>query len=202
MHITRVVPVASLVLAVGLGLSGCGTNASTPTPSAASSSVSASAERNYNGTDVRFTQMMLGHHMQAVRNAEIELAMGSAPEVKAIAQKIQGEQQKEIATMQGFLQTFGASQMPAPADQQAVWDKNTGDLRSAATGEQRDVIFLTNMVPHHSASVPMAQTEVELGKFPAAQDLAKSIKESQREQIVEMNKMIRARTSAMQTSNG
>lgn len=192
MHITRAVPIASLILAVGLALSGCGTDASAPT--ASSSSAAVSAERAYNDTDVRFTQKMLPHHMQAVRNAEIELAMGSAPEVKAIAQKILDEQQKEIATMQGFLQTFGASQMPAPADQQAVWDKNTSDLRSAATPEQRDVVFLTNMVPHHSAAVPMAQTEVELGRYPAAQDLAKSIKEAQRMEIVEMNKMIRART--------
>ncbi|HJT03474.1 MAG TPA: DUF305 domain-containing protein, partial [Pseudonocardiaceae bacterium] len=142
------------------------------------------------------------HHMQAVRNAQIEVATGSAPEVKAIAQKILDEQQKEIATMQGFLRTFGASPKPAPADQQAVWDKNTSDLRGAATPEQRDVIFLTNMVPHHSAAVPMAQTEVELGKYPAAQNLAKSIKDSQRMQIVEMNEMIRARTSAMQASSG
>jgi uncharacterized protein (DUF305 family) len=140
--------------------------------------------------------------MQAVRNAQIELATGQAPEVKAIAQKILTEQQKEIMTMQGFLQTFGASQMPAPADQQAVWDKNTNDLRNAATSEQRDVVFLTNMVPHHAAAVPMAQTEIELGKYPSAQDLAKSIKTSQRMEIVDMNQMIRARTSAMQQNHG
>ena len=161
-----------------------------------------SAQRAYNDADVRFTQHMLPHHMQAVRNADIELAMGSAPEVKAVAQKIRDDQQKEIATMQGFLQTFGVSPMPAPADQQAVWDKNTNDLCSAATPQQRDVVFLTNMVPHHSAAVPMAQTEVELGKYPQAQNLAKSIKESQRMQIVEMNTMIRARTSAFAGNNG
>ncbi|MBA2472470.1 MAG: hypothetical protein DLM61_09595 [Pseudonocardiales bacterium] len=199
MQITRAVPVASVVVALGLALGGCGSTASAPN---ASSSAPVSAQRAYNDTDVRFTQHMLPHHMQAVRNADIELAMGSAPEVKAVAQKIRDDQQKEIATMQGFLQTFGASPTSAPADQQAVWDKNTSDLRSAATPQQRDVVFLTNMVPHHSAAVPMAQNEVELGKFPAAQDLAKSIKSSQRMQIVEMNNMVRTRTSAYAGSNG
>ncbi len=199
MQIARAVPVASVVVALGLALGGCGSTASAPT---SSSSAAVSAERVYNDTDVRFTQHMLPHHMQAVRNADIELAMGSAPEVKAVAQKIRDDQQKEIATMQGFLQTFGASPTSAPADQQAAWDKNTSDLRSAATPQQRDVVFLTNMVPHHSAAVPMAQNEVELGKFPAAQDLAKSIKSSQRMQIAEMNNMIRARTSAYVGSNG
>lgn len=196
MLITRAVPVASVVVALGLALGGCGTTASTPPAS------SSSVQRAYNDADVRFTQHMLPHHMQAVRNADIERAMGSAPEVKAVAQKIRDDQQKEIATMQGFLQTFGASQTPAPADQQAVWDKNTSDLRSAATPQRRDVVFLTNMVPHHSAAVPMAQNEVELGKYSAAQELAKSIKSSQRMQIVEMNNMIRTRTSAYAGSNG
>ncbi|PZS40456.1 MAG: hypothetical protein DLM62_02835, partial [Pseudonocardiales bacterium] len=51
------------------------------------------------------------------------------------------------------------------------------------------------MVPHHSAAVPMAQEEVELGKYPAAQDLGKSIKTTQRMEIVEMNKIIRARAN-------
>jgi len=56
-------------------------------------------------------------------------------------------------------------------------------------------VFLTNMVPHHFAAVPMAQEEVELGKYPEAQDLAKSIKPTQRMQIVEMNKIVRARAN-------
>lgn len=202
MNITHAAPIASVALALGLTLTGCGSSASTPTAASASSSASTSSAGAYNDSDVRFTQKMLPHHMQAVRNADIEFAMGSAPEVKSGAQKIRDEQQKEITTMRGFLQTFGAPQVPAPADQQAVWDKNTTDLRNAATPQQRDVIFLTNMVPHHSAAVSMAQTEVELGKYPQAQDLAKSIKQSQRMQIVEMNQMIRARTSAYAGNNG
>lgn len=51
--------------------------------------------------------------------------MGADPEVKAIAQKILDTQTREIEQMQGFLKTFGASELPAPADQQTVWDKNT-----------------------------------------------------------------------------
>ncbi len=96
--------------------------------------------------------------------------------------------------MQGFLKTFGASEKEAPADQQAVWDKNTADLRAAATPQARDVVFLTNMVPHHSAAVPMAQLDITQGKYPQAQALAMQIKTTQREEIVEMNTLIRART--------
>ncbi|PZS19050.1 MAG: hypothetical protein DLM60_10785, partial [Pseudonocardiales bacterium] len=63
MHIRRTIPVASLVLAMGVAVGGCGTNASTPNAAADSSSASVSAQRAYNDTDVRFTQMMLPHHM-------------------------------------------------------------------------------------------------------------------------------------------
>jgi len=174
----------ALAAASSLAFAGCGSSdktASSPAPA-------------FNGVDVRFTQGMLPHHMQAVRNAKIEIAMGEASEVKAIAEKILAAQEKEIATMQGFLKTFGAQEKAAPADQQAVWDKNTADLKAAASPAARDVVFLTNMVPHHSAAIPMAQLDIKMGKFPAAQALATQIKTSQRMEIVEMNMLIRART--------
>lgn len=199
MRPTRTTTAVGLALVSGLVLTGCGnsggsTAAPASTPSSASPSATASeASATFNDFDVRFTQSMLPHHMQAVRNTEIEIAMGSAPEVKAIAQKILEAQRKEIATMQGFLEVFGASEMPAPEDQQAVWDKNTADLRAAATPEERDIIFLTNMVPHHSAAIPMSQLEITQGKYPEAQKLAMEIKMAQRMEIVEMNMMIRAR---------
>jgi len=199
------VPVAALAL--GLTVAGCsstnptntGSTAATSSGSSASSTAAPSASGSqivapFNDVDVRFVQGMLPHHMQAVRNAEIEVATGGAPEVKAIAQKILDGQRVEIATMQGFLKTFGAPEQQAPQDQQAVWDKNTADLQAAATPKERDVIFLTNMVPHHSAAIPMAQLDITQGKYPQAQALAMQIKTTQRMEIVEMNMMIRART--------
>ena len=194
MRPSRHTTLTALALSSGLVLAGCGgTGGSTAAPASPTAAASETAAA-FNEVDVRFTQGMLPHHMQAVRNAEIEIAMGGAPEVKAIAEKILAQQRKEIATMQGFLETFGAAEKEAPADQQAVWDKNTADLRAAATPEARDVVFLTNMVPHHSAAVPMSQLDITQGKFPEAQALAMQIKTTQRMEIVEMNKLIRART--------
>ncbi len=194
-------------LALGLTVAGCssttptntGSSATTSSGSAASSAAAPSASGSqsaaaFNDVDVRFVQSMLPHHMQALRNSEIEVATGEAPEVKATAQKILDGQRMEIATMQGFLKTFGAAEQPAPQDQQAVWDKNTADLQAAPTPKQRDVIFLTDMVPHHAAAIPMAQLDITQGKYPEAQALAMQIKTTQRMEIVEMNMMIRART--------
>ncbi len=193
MRTARRTTILALTLTSGLVLAGCnGSNSSTAAGPSSTAGTDQSAA--FNEVDVRFTQGMLPHHMQAVRNSEIEIAMGGAPEVKAIAQKILTEQKKEIETMQGFLKTFGAPEKQAPADQQAVWDKNTAELRDAATPEARDVVFLTNMVPHHSAAIPMAQLDVTQGKYLPAKELAMQIKTVQRMEIVEMNMLIRART--------
>jgi len=189
----------ALALAAGLLLTGCADDqASTAAGSAASSEPSASSSGSaaFNDTDVRFTQKMLPHHMQAARNAEVEIAMGADPQVKALAQKILDTQTAEIEQMRGFLAEFGAEEKEAPADQQAVWDKNTADLRSAATPEARDIVFLTNMVPHHAAAVPMSQNEITLGTYQPAIALAEDIKKTQRMEIMEMNMILRAKSGA------
>lgn len=197
MRPTRPSLAAVAALTLALLLSACGSDgSSTATSQQTSTSAPGSSAAAFNDTDIRFTQGMLPHHMQAVRNAEIEIAMGADPKVKAIAQQILDTQEKEIATMRGFLEVFGAQEQPPPADQQAVWDKNTADLREAATPEARDIVFLTNMVPHHSAAVPMAQNEIVLGSYQPAVALAESIKKTQRMEIMAMNMIIRAKAAA------
>lgn len=199
MRIVRHTLAPAVVLGCVLALSACGSSSGTTSkPAAAPTTASAGlgSPAAYNDTDVRFTQGMLPHHMQAVRNSVIEVAMGGDSKVKAIAQQILGEQNKEITTMRGFLQVFGAAEKPAPADQQAVWDANTAELRSARTPQARDVIFLTNMVPHHSAAIPMAQNELTLGSYAPAKELAMNIKSAQRMEIKTMNMIIRSRAAA------
>ncbi len=195
---TLALPAAALALI----LSGCadGGTASTgaAAPSAALSSTPStqpSVAPAFNDTDVRFTQSMLPHHMQASRNATIELATGGDAKVKAIAQRILDTQTAEIAKMQGLLAEFGVSAGQPSPEQQAVWDANTADLKAAATPAERDVVFLTNMVPHHAAAIPMAQNEIDLGSYAPAKELARAIQTTQRREIKEMNALIRSRTS-------
>ncbi|CAN7616022.1 DUF305 domain-containing protein [Rhizobacter sp. LjRoot28] len=53
--------------------------------------------------DRDFAAMMRVHHQQAVDMAKAELAHGKSPELKAMAQKIIKEQQKEIAELDRWL---------------------------------------------------------------------------------------------------
>lgn len=192
---------SSLVLALGLSLTACSSSddgvVGAGSDSAAPAASATSEQALFNETDISFTQNMLPHHMQAVRTSTIEIEKGADPEVKKIAMQILEAQKSEIALMQGFLQAFGAQEKPAPADQQAVWDANVKALEEAKTPEARDVIFLTNMIPHHSAAIPMSQAEVEKGQYEPAISLAKSIKMVQRMEIKTMNEMVRMRTAAL-----
>lgn len=192
MRTTRLAPALALALSLTLAGCGAGETATDAGPAAPTGTPSTSAGASaFNDTDVRFTQSMLPHHQQAARNAEIQIESGEDPRVVALARQILEAQTAEIETMRGFLAEFGAEEEPAPADQQAVWDKNTADLRDAATPAARDVVFLTTMVPHHAAAIPMSQTEIELGTYPEAVALAEDIKAAQRKEIMEMTKILR-----------
>ncbi|QRP49090.1 DUF305 domain-containing protein [Amycolatopsis sp. FDAARGOS 1241] len=53
--------------------------------------------------DRMFLQMMVTHHQGAVAMAKTELASGSSPDAKALAQRIIDSQTAEIAQMQQML---------------------------------------------------------------------------------------------------
>nr|WP_231956835.1 MULTISPECIES: DUF305 domain-containing protein [unclassified Actinoplanes] len=53
--------------------------------------------------DKQFLAMMISHHEGAITMAQQEVAQGSSPDAKALAQKIVTDQQAEIVTMKGLL---------------------------------------------------------------------------------------------------
>jgi uncharacterized protein (DUF305 family) len=53
--------------------------------------------------DRMWLQMMIQHHQGAIDMSKTELAQGSNPDAKQLAQRIIGSQQKEIDTMKGLL---------------------------------------------------------------------------------------------------
>ena len=54
--------------------------------------------------DKQFLTMMISHHEGAMQMAQQEVAQGSNPDAKALAQKIVTDQQAEITTMKSLLQ--------------------------------------------------------------------------------------------------
>jgi uncharacterized protein (DUF305 family) len=56
-----------------------------------------------NNTDLDFVRGMIPHHKGAIDMAKVQLAHGKDPALRAMAEKVIADQQKEIAEMQDWL---------------------------------------------------------------------------------------------------
>ena len=192
-HFRRPVFVAA-VLASGVLVAGCGA----VTGSSASSH--SSAQASFNDADVTFATDMIGHHRQAVEMADMELARGASPQVKALATRIKSEQSPEINQLSGFLSTF---KKPVPAAEGSMGGMDHGGAHStgmmssaemsklgAMSGAALDKAFLTDMIEHHTGAVTMSQAELSGGKYQPAKELAHSIVAAQTGEIAEMKQLL------------
>lgn len=216
---TRTVAVAASALAAVVALSACGNatkTAATSTASAsavASSTTSAPANPAHNDADVWFTQHMIPHHQQAIEMSDTILAkQGIDPRVVTLANQIKAAQGPEIQQMQGWLRLWGAPEMPmTPGDMGNMpgmpgmpghddmpgMGMGSGMMSPAdmtalqnAQGVAASKLFLTQMVSHHQGAITMSQKEITTGQDQAVIALAKSITESQRKEIDQMNAIL------------
>jgi uncharacterized protein (DUF305 family) len=194
----------ALVATAALGLAGCGTDqtsdhggmggmdhGSSASTSAPSSSPGASASARHDEADVRFVQMMLPHHEQAVAmSATLLQKTGVDPEVAALAQQVRDAQQPEIDTMKDFLDAWG---QPETGDLGGMSGMDHGDDGMATAtqldelrrvdGKAGQKLYLQLMTAHHEGAVAMAHAEVRGGQDPDAVALADNIVTSQQREI-------------------
>lgn len=197
--------VAVSVLAVGMaGVVACSPSGSASQGSSAdsksTSSTSASAESGsgvspeHNQADVRFVRMMIPHHKQAVRMAEIVLSKeGLDPDVRRMAEKIKSAQGPQIEKMRSWLNAWNAG--PAMSIEMARGMQGVLSSEEIAELKQADAktaskLFLKQMIEHHKGAVAMAQKEIRKGTNPDAKKLAREIVKSQKSQIEKMRSML------------
>jgi uncharacterized protein (DUF305 family) len=144
----------------------------------------------FGGTEVMFAQMMIKHHEQAIEMGKLAADHASNPEVKALAADIVAEQAPEITEMKSWLTESGS---PLEAVHSMAMDGLLSDAQmtalSAATGEAFDKLFLTGMIAHHKGAITMAKLVVDSSN-PDAAALAKTIIDSQTEQIAVMEALL------------
>jgi uncharacterized protein (DUF305 family) len=179
----------------GHGPAGSGHGA-TSAPSSAVGSAPAGA--GFNDADVTFAQMMIVHHQQAVEMAALAQSRAGDPEVRSLASKINGAQGPEIATMTGWLNTWGKP-TAAPdggghgSDHESMpgmmSDADMTKLK-AASGAAFDKQFCTMMIAHHEGAVTMATKQITEGSNPEAKALAQKIVADQQTEIATMNTIL------------
>ena len=193
---------ATVTLALVLTACGGGADTAAPAaPAAAPSSAAAGASQQFNDADVQFAQRMIVHHRQAVDMAALAADRAQSAEVKSLAQEIQAAQDPEIATLTGFLQSWGA-EVPADVvggmpgmgmggmDMSGMMTPEQMAQMEAASGAEFDRMFLEMMTEHHRSAVTDSQAELANGVNPDAKALAQNIIDAQTAEIDRMQQLL------------
>lgn len=187
----RTIALLSGALATTLALAGCSMEGMDmgggTSPSTSSSSETSSA----NNADISFAMQMVAHHEQAVEMAQMVLDKdGVDPRVTELAQNIKDAQGPEIETMNGWLESWGASGSMDGMDMGGTMSDADMAALKAASGSEANKLFLEQMTVHHEGAIDMAKTELQDGQNADALALAQKIVDDQTAEIARMKDLL------------
>jgi len=187
----RTVALLSGALATTLALAGCSMEGMDmgggTSPSSSTSSESSSA----NNADITFAMQMVAHHEQAIEMAQMVLDKdGVDPRVTQLAQNIKDAQGPEIDTMNGWLESWGASGSMDGMDMGGTMSDADMAALKAASGSEANKLFLEQMTVHHEGAIDMAKTELQTGQNADALALAQKIVDDQTAEIARMKDLL------------
>ena len=136
-----------------------------------------------------FLEGMIPHHKEAVDTAKEVIARGgSTPEIKKLVQDIVVAQEKEIAMMKGWYQSwYGTAYVADPN----AYTPMMRDL-SKLSGASLDKIFLEDMVMHHEGAIMMVKSVKPYIVHSEITELSKAIDDSQSREIEEMLTLLKS----------
>ncbi|MDT0389025.1 DUF305 domain-containing protein [Streptomyces dubilierae] len=154
---------------------------------------------SFNDADVRFAQLMIPHHEQALEMSRLADGRAADAEIEDLARKIEQAQDPEIRTMKGWLTAWGR---PTAAPSEPGTDHGGGHggghggdgMMSAADmtelkalkGEAFDKAFAQLMIDHHNGAITMAEDERREGENPDAKKLAGAIVKGQSAEVEQL----------------
>ncbi|MGA6203504.1 DUF305 domain-containing protein [Nocardia testacea] len=206
MNTKKTLAIGATALAVTFAAAACGdsdTGITTAPSSAVTSTAAAENTAAHNQADVMFAQMMIPHHSQAIEMSDMLLAKQGIPEpVTALADQIKAAQGPEIDQLTTWLGQWGQpTRMPGDMPghdmpgmnehgMEGMMSEQDMQALSAAQGTEAARLFLTQMIAHHEGAIDMAQTEIEDGQFPDAVAMARTIVDTQQQEIDTMRQLL------------
>lgn len=135
--------------------------------------------------DIDFATMMVAHHKGAVDMSEIERNKGNDAALKAFAQKVVIDQNKEILFMQELIATAPKTTSPNSTDFQKALNNAMLLMMNHTIPIYHDIDkdFAVQMIPHHQSAVDMAKAYLGYGKENSLRTLCQNIIHSQTKEI-------------------
>jgi uncharacterized protein (DUF305 family) len=145
--------------------------------------------------DLQFIDTMSAHHKGAVDMAMLAEKRALHPELKELAANITGDQEREIASMsewrdRWFPEKPKAVNMAFPGMSHGMGGMDLKKLESL-NGNEFDMEFLKQMIPHHEGAVEMAKDVLKQASHLELKDLASDIIKAQQAEISQMNGWLR-----------
>ncbi|MEV5352109.1 DUF305 domain-containing protein [Streptomyces sp. NPDC052693] len=205
---------AATVTAVAAGallLAACGSGDDTGTTHHGGASATAGARPGtgsgdpagaFNDADVRFAQLMIPHHEQALEMSRLAEGRASDAEIKELARRIERAQDPEIKAMKGWLTSWGeptgAPSMPGPDHGTGHGDGHGDGMVSEADmdrladlkGTAFDKAFARLMIAHHEGAIAMAEVERREGADPEARKTARAIVKGQSAEVEQLRDIL------------
>ncbi|AEM83640.1 DUF305 domain-containing protein [Streptomyces violaceusniger] len=201
------------IAAGGLLLAGCGGSDDTKDmdhtgtkESTASEATAGSAAGTFNDADVRFAQMMIPHHEQALTMATLADDRASDARITSLAGQIEKAQDPEIATLKSWLKDWGKPEKASSGGMDGMAGMDHGssgkgdmsgmmskeDMRKleAAQGPAFDRAFASMMIDHHQGAIAMAKGEKKNGRNAKAKKLADDVVKNQSTEVATLRTLL------------
>jgi uncharacterized protein (DUF305 family) len=137
--------------------------------------------------DNDFAMMMKSHHMGAIEMANIEISNGKDPDLKAMAQKMINDQQKEINEFNSFLSTHNPHSKTDFSDNAKKMMEKSSSMSLNMHGADIDMDFATMMVQHHQDAIDMAKEYLKTAHEPTIKTIAQNIISTHQTEIKQLN---------------
>lgn len=136
--------------------------------------------------DNDFAAMMKAHHLGAIEMAQMEVAKGSDAQMKAMAQKMIDDQQKEVAEFNTFLSGHSAHGGGDAFFKESMSMMNNMKMDMDNAGSM-DKQFAQMMVSHHQSAIDMSKAYIKAGAHEEKlKTMANNIIASQQKEIAEL----------------
>lgn len=208
----REVACAIFVLVLAAALTGCGAQVGTTAgasanplqgqvccvaPQSGPTTVNGIATA-HNGWDIAFINWLTPHDAVSSQMAELAPTQSPTTTVRTLAGKIDTAQQTRYLGLAAMASAWGVpvpSTDPAAATGHDHGGAGTNEAADAETlgpltGLRFDREFLTIMIAHHAAALPIARATIANGASPDAKAMAQTLLTAQTAEITQMLKMV------------